>query len=124
MFFNFLYVSVLEHDILNALYFISCSSYDALSGSPIAVKLIPAVGVVAFAAWGLGPLIRLIRVIFLQVDTAACRLHYLNFLLILQILHFFVVILFRGLIVVGRRVALTTLHHHMSNHCSYGQELH
>ncbi|OWM71335.1 hypothetical protein CDL15_Pgr011464 [Punica granatum] len=41
-------------------------SYDALSGSPLALKLLPAAGVVAFAAWGLAPLIRLVRVIFLN----------------------------------------------------------
>lgn len=39
-------------------------SYTALQGSPLVLKLIPAVGIIAFAAWGLGPLVRLGRVIF------------------------------------------------------------
>ena len=45
---------------------ISCRSYDALCGKPLAL-LIPAVGIIAFAAWGLGPLMHLCRTIFLHV---------------------------------------------------------
>lgn len=45
---------------------VSCRSYEALCGKPLAL-LIPAVGVIAFAAWGLGPLMRLSRTIFLHV---------------------------------------------------------
>ncbi|KAL5777371.1 hypothetical protein ACOSP7_010297 [Xanthoceras sorbifolium] len=41
-------------------------SYDTLSGNPLAFRLIPAVGIIAFAAWGLAPLMRLGRVIFLN----------------------------------------------------------
>ncbi|XP_012068012.1 mechanosensitive ion channel protein 2, chloroplastic isoform X2 [Jatropha curcas] len=41
-------------------------SYDALRGSPVVLKLIPAVGIIAFAAWGLGPLMRLSRIFFLH----------------------------------------------------------
>ncbi|CAK7347259.1 unnamed protein product [Dovyalis caffra] len=41
-------------------------SYDALRGSTLVLKLIPAVGIIAFAAWGLGPLMRLGRTIFLH----------------------------------------------------------
>ena len=48
-----------------------CRSYNALRGSPLVLKLIPAVGVIAFASWGLGPLMRLSRIIFLQVFNPA-----------------------------------------------------
>ncbi|XP_023537839.1 mechanosensitive ion channel protein 3, chloroplastic-like [Cucurbita pepo subsp. pepo] len=41
-------------------------SYDALRGSPLLLKLIPAACVIAFAAWGVGPLMRLGRVLFLH----------------------------------------------------------
>ncbi|KAK4796983.1 hypothetical protein SAY86_029309 [Trapa natans] len=53
-----------EVPVLKSVGFALKRSYDALSGSSLAIKLIPAVGVVAFAAWGLAPLIRLVRVIF------------------------------------------------------------
>lgn len=42
-------------------------SYDALRGSNLVLKLIPAIGIITFAAWGLGPLIWLGRTIFLHV---------------------------------------------------------
>uniref|UniRef100_A0A5B6ZTV6 Uncharacterized protein n=1 Tax=Davidia involucrata TaxID=16924 RepID=A0A5B6ZTV6_DAVIN len=41
-------------------------SYNALHGSPIVLQLVPAVGLVAFAMWGLGPLMRLSRILFLH----------------------------------------------------------
>ncbi|XP_030455196.1 mechanosensitive ion channel protein 3, chloroplastic-like [Syzygium oleosum] len=41
-------------------------SFDSLGGSPFVFKLVPAVGVIAFAAWGLGPLMRFVRVVFLH----------------------------------------------------------
>ncbi|XP_075648974.1 mechanosensitive ion channel protein 3, chloroplastic isoform X2 [Castanea sativa] len=41
-------------------------SYDVLRGNPHIHKLIPAVGIIAFAAWGLGPLMRLGRIVFLD----------------------------------------------------------
>nr|XP_028950864.1 mechanosensitive ion channel protein 3, chloroplastic-like isoform X2 [Malus domestica] len=41
-------------------------SYDALRGSPALLKLIPAAAIIAFAVWGIGPLLRLGRVIFLR----------------------------------------------------------
>lgn len=46
---------------------ILCRSYDALRGSPVLLKLIKAVAIIAFAVWGLGPLMRLGRIIFFQV---------------------------------------------------------
>ncbi|KAI3718030.1 hypothetical protein L1987_70016 [Smallanthus sonchifolius] len=41
-------------------------SYEAFHGRSLVVQLIPAVGIIAFAAWGLGPLLRVCRVFFLQ----------------------------------------------------------
>ncbi|GKB26466.1 hypothetical protein Tco_0865867, partial [Tanacetum coccineum] len=41
-------------------------SYEAFHGRSLVVQLIPAVGVIAFAAWGLGPLLRACRILFLQ----------------------------------------------------------
>ncbi|KAK9063153.1 hypothetical protein SSX86_017023 [Deinandra increscens subsp. villosa] len=43
-------------------------SYEAFHGRSLVVQLIPAVGVIAFAAWGLGPILRVCRVFFLQKD--------------------------------------------------------
>lgn len=42
-------------------------SYDALRGSPLLLKLIPAACIITFAAWGVGPLMRWGRVLFLHV---------------------------------------------------------
>nr|GMD94712.1 mechanosensitive ion channel protein 3, chloroplastic-like [Ipomoea batatas] len=42
------------------------SSFNALHGSPLVHKLAPAVGVIAFAAWGLSPLIRFGWILFLH----------------------------------------------------------
>ncbi|KAL0557813.1 hypothetical protein IC582_006364 [Cucumis melo] len=41
-------------------------SCDALRSSPLLLKLIPAACVIAFAAWGIGPLMRLGRILFLH----------------------------------------------------------
>ncbi|CAK9163617.1 unnamed protein product [Ilex paraguariensis] len=41
-------------------------SYNACHGRSIVLQLIPAVGIIAFAAWGLGPLMRLSRILFLH----------------------------------------------------------
>lgn len=41
-------------------------SYEAFHGRSLVVQLIPAVGIIAFAAWGLGPLMRGFRILFLQ----------------------------------------------------------
>lgn len=42
-------------------------SYDALCGTTLVLKLIPAVCIIAFAAWGLDPLMCLGRAVFLHV---------------------------------------------------------
>ncbi|PON91617.1 Mechanosensitive ion channel [Trema orientale] len=39
-------------------------SYVAIRGSPLVLQLIPAVGIIAFAAWGLAPLMRMGRILF------------------------------------------------------------
>ncbi|PWA73767.1 MSCS-like 3 [Artemisia annua] len=41
-------------------------SYEAFHGRSLVVQLIPAVGIIAFAAWGLGPLLRACRILFWQ----------------------------------------------------------
>ncbi|KAK2445472.1 mechanosensitive ion channel protein 2, chloroplastic [Trifolium repens] len=41
-------------------------SYTAISGGPIVLQLIPALGIIGFAAFGLEPLMRLCRALFLQ----------------------------------------------------------
>ncbi|OIV97852.1 hypothetical protein TanjilG_12609 [Lupinus angustifolius] len=41
-------------------------SYDALRGSPVLLRLIPALGLIAFTVYGLEPLLRLGRILFLQ----------------------------------------------------------
>ena len=45
----------------------SYRSCDALRSNPLLLKLIPAACVIAFAAWGIGPLMRLGRILFLHV---------------------------------------------------------
>ncbi|CAA6657790.1 unnamed protein product [Spirodela intermedia] len=40
--------------------------YNTLDGSPLSYQLVPAVGVIAFTLWGLGPLIRLCRWMLLK----------------------------------------------------------
>ncbi|KAF5955372.1 hypothetical protein HYC85_008228 [Camellia sinensis] len=41
-------------------------SCNSLHGSPVVLQLVPAVGIIVFAAWGLGPLMRLTRTLFLH----------------------------------------------------------
>lgn len=44
-----------------------CRSCDSLKGSPLVLQLAPAVGIIAFTAWVLGPLMRFGRIIFFHV---------------------------------------------------------
>ncbi|OMO57596.1 Mechanosensitive ion channel MscS [Corchorus olitorius] len=53
-----------EVPILKSASVVLARTFETINGSPIIPRLIPAVGIIAFAAWGLGPLMRLGRVIF------------------------------------------------------------
>ncbi|XP_057986949.1 mechanosensitive ion channel protein 2, chloroplastic isoform X2 [Hevea brasiliensis] len=55
-----------EIPVLKSASVVLTRSYDALYRSQLVLKLIPAVGIIAFATWGLGPLMRLGRIIFLH----------------------------------------------------------
>lgn len=46
-----------------------------MRGSPLVLQLIPAVGIIAFAAWCLGPLMRLGRILFFNVWTRLSSVH-------------------------------------------------
>ncbi|KAL7208147.1 hypothetical protein ACSBR1_029988 [Camellia fascicularis] len=48
-------------------------SYNAFHGSPIVLQLVPAVGIIAFAGWGLGPLMRMSRIIFLHKSDSSWK---------------------------------------------------
>ncbi|PSS19600.1 Mechanosensitive ion channel protein [Actinidia chinensis var. chinensis] len=48
-------------------------SYNSLCGSPIVFQLVPAVGIIAFAAWGLGPLMRLSRIHLLHKSDSSWK---------------------------------------------------
>ncbi|XVF36592.1 hypothetical protein REPUB_Repub19eG0070500 [Reevesia pubescens] len=53
-----------EIPILKSASMVLIRTFGTLHGSPIVPRLIPAVAIIAFAAWGLGPLMQLGRVIF------------------------------------------------------------
>ncbi|XVE55605.1 hypothetical protein DITRI_Ditri03aG0172300 [Diplodiscus trichospermus] len=55
-----------EFPILKSASTVLTRTFGTLHGSHIVPRLIPAVGIIAFAVWGLGPLIRLGRVIFFR----------------------------------------------------------
>ncbi|XP_068656157.1 mechanosensitive ion channel protein 2, chloroplastic-like [Aristolochia californica] len=55
-----------ETPILKAAAMALSRSYTALHGRPILLQLVPAVGIIAFAIWGLAPLIRHCRNLFFQ----------------------------------------------------------
>ncbi|KAA8538180.1 hypothetical protein F0562_027788 [Nyssa sinensis] len=55
-----------EVPVLKTAAIVMTRSYNALHGSHIVIQLVPAVGLVAFAVWGLGPLTRLSRILFLH----------------------------------------------------------
>jgi MscS family membrane protein len=44
-----------------------CRSFNALQTSPLVFKLAPAVGIIVFAVWGLGPLMRQSRNLLFHV---------------------------------------------------------
>lgn len=49
------------------MFVIDIRAYDTLRGNPHLMKLIPAVGILAFATWGLRPLLRLARATLFEV---------------------------------------------------------
>ncbi|XP_031248546.1 mechanosensitive ion channel protein 3, chloroplastic-like isoform X3 [Pistacia vera] len=55
-----------EIPVLKSAAVVLTKSYDTLRGNPVVLQLIPAAGIIAFAAWGIVPLVRLGRVIFLN----------------------------------------------------------
>ncbi|XP_019083150.1 PREDICTED: mechanosensitive ion channel protein 3, chloroplastic-like isoform X4 [Camelina sativa] len=59
-----------EGPILKSTAVIFTRAYDALRGNPHLMKLIPAVGILAFATWGLRPLLRLARTTMFEGNDA------------------------------------------------------
>jgi MscS family membrane protein len=55
-----------EIPVLRAAATVLTRSYSALQNNPLLLKLIPAISIIAFAAWGLGPLLRMSRILFLH----------------------------------------------------------
>ncbi|KAL2529414.1 Mechanosensitive ion channel protein 3 [Forsythia ovata] len=55
-----------EIPIVRAVAVVITRSYNAFLGRPVVLQLIPALGIIAFAAWGIGPLMRLGRILFLH----------------------------------------------------------
>lgn len=55
-----------EISVLKSAALVLTRSCNALRGRPLVLQLVPAVSIVAFAAWGLGPLMRLSRNLFLN----------------------------------------------------------
>ena len=47
---------------------VSCRSYNILQGSPLVFKLVPAVSIIIFALWGVGPLMQQSRSLLLHVS--------------------------------------------------------
>lgn len=97
-----------------------CRSYDALQGSPVTSQLIPALGVIAFAVCGLEPLMRLCRIIFLQVATIYSYQLSMALSLSDQTLTILFIIFFRGMIIVGRRVVRMVLWRLTCSRCCCG----
>ncbi|XWS21403.1 hypothetical protein CRYUN_Cryun30bG0052300 [Craigia yunnanensis] len=62
-----------EIPILKSASTVLTRTFGSLHGSPIVSRLIPAVGIIAFAAWGLGPLMRLGRVIFFHRNDSSWK---------------------------------------------------
>lgn len=53
-----------------------CRSCGALQGKHVVFKLVPAITILLFAVWGLGPVMRLSRNIFLHVCALFCFLFF------------------------------------------------
>ncbi|KAF8406092.1 hypothetical protein HHK36_008172 [Tetracentron sinense] len=48
-------------------------SYNALNGSPLVLQLVPALGIIVFAVWGLGPFMRHSRNLFLHKNDSSWK---------------------------------------------------
>ncbi|XVE95184.1 hypothetical protein REPUB_Repub02eG0074600 [Reevesia pubescens] len=62
-----------EIPILKSASTVLTRTFGTLHGSPIVPRLIPAVAIIAFAAWGLGPLMRLARVILFHRSNSSWK---------------------------------------------------
>ncbi|WRX30138.1 Mechanosensitive ion channel MscS - like 8 [Theobroma cacao] len=113
-----------EIPILKSASMVLSRTFGTLHGGLIVPRLIPAVGIIAFAAWGLGPLIRLCRVIFFHVYTNTI-LHALVFYdgRIPLLIHY-LAIFSRGVIAVGRKVEQIILLAIIFDLCCCGLERH
>lgn len=123
--------------------FVSCRSFNRLQGSPLVIKLASAVGIIIFAVWGLGPLVRLSRNILLHVlhSSSYFSSWTLFFLLFISLYegpfwHLveyllcksstnqtqYIITSCRRVIILGRRVVHIKSQHLIFNQCYYGSE--
>ncbi|XP_044511110.1 mechanosensitive ion channel protein 3, chloroplastic isoform X2 [Mangifera indica] len=70
-----------EIPVLKSAAVILTKSYDTLRGNPVVLQLIQAAGIIAFAAWGIVPLMRLGRVIFLNRTDSSWKKSSTNYVL-------------------------------------------
>nr|GEZ44688.1 mechanosensitive ion channel protein 2, chloroplastic-like isoform X1 [Tanacetum cinerariifolium] len=66
-------IFIAQNVTTHLLYTIKNRSYDAFHGLSLIVQFIPAVGIIAFAAWGLGPLLLLEPVILHSSTKPTCQ---------------------------------------------------
>lgn len=67
LFKSFLFhLSIAEYNLEIFILENQCRSYNAIAGKPSVIQLIPALGIIGFAVFGLEPLLRLSRNLFLQ----------------------------------------------------------
>ncbi|KHN08264.1 Mechanosensitive ion channel protein 2, chloroplastic [Glycine soja] len=71
LFKSFLFhLSIAEYNLEIFILENQCRSYNAIAGKPSVIQFIPALGIIGFAVFGLEPLLRLSRNLFLQELTA------------------------------------------------------
>ena len=67
LFKSFLFhLSIAEYNLEIFIFENQCRSYNAIAGKPSVIQFIPALGIIGFAVFGLEPLLRLSRNLFLQ----------------------------------------------------------
>ena len=70
LFKSFLFhLSIAEYNLEIFIFENQCRSYNAIAGKPSVIQFIPALGIIGFAVFGLEPLLRLSRNLFLQEVT-------------------------------------------------------